>query len=158
MKHILFTLIAMLFPLATKAQKGLHVADIFDGDIVSKTYMVENIIRGEQLSRYKLSYFRSIKFKATAEERRRIEALVNEDIRQSASLEQERQGIPAQKDGTVPITYAMMTFPLSQEGDAKQRRFLCYQCSPVRQEFAVTLVYMQGQATLDELRKIFKKK
>ena len=46
MKYTLFiiTLLATAF-LPVKAQKGLHVNEIFDGDIVSRTYMVENIVK-----------------------------------------------------------------------------------------------------------------
>lgn len=154
--------------LPVKAQKGLHVNDIFDGDVVAKTYMVDNLIKGEQLKPYKLTFFRSIKFKASAEERKKIESLVNEDIKNSLDLEQERQGQPDDlkpekiaKYLQAPLNYAMMTLPPDGKFDpnSPNRWYLCYQCTPYKQhEYAITLVFMKGYATVAELRKMFKKK
>ena len=157
MRRFLFLLMVNLVCLPVLAQKGLHVAEIFDGDIVAKTYMVENMLKGEQLSRYKLTFFRSIKFKASVEERHKIEALVNEDIRHAIDLEQERKW-DGRKDSRAGLNYAVMTLPPQDARDRKSRRYLCYQCLPLRGEYAITLIYMQGHATLDELRKMFKKK
>jgi len=131
---------------------------------VAKTYMVENMIKGEQLNPYKLTYFRSIKFKATPEERKKIEKLVNEDIKNSLDLEQERQGSQeqglAQNLTTAPLSYAMMTLPPDGKFDpnSPNRWYLCYQCTPFKKnEYAITLVFMKGHATVKELRKMFKK-
>lgn len=157
MKHILSILILTFSCLPVAAQKGLNVEEIFDGDIVAKTYMVENFIKGEQLSRYKLTFFRSIKFKATAEERSKIEARVNEDIKHAIDLEQERRGGDQKAGEPATLSYAMMTLPANNNEKSK-RNYLCYQCSPMRNGYAITLVFMQGYATINELRKMFKKK
>lgn len=168
MKTLLTILFCCICSLSIKAQKGLHVEDIFDGDIVKKTYMIENIIKGEQLSTYKLTFFRSIKFKASEEERQKIEALVNEDIKNSLDLEQERQGdYEKLMKGNMshylqsPLNYAVMTLPPDGKWDPNKPNklwYLCYQCTPVRDgDYAITLVFMKGNASLSELRKMFKK-
>lgn len=164
MKHIVFTILFLLALLPLKAQKGLHVNDIFDGDIVKKTYMVDNLIKGEQLKPYKLTYFRSIKFKASAEERSKIEKLVGEDIKNSLDLELERQGDKDSDKRSEPLSppyhYVMMTLPPDGKFDpnSPNRWYLCYQCTPYKNsEFAITLVFMKGYATVPELRKMFKK-
>jgi len=161
---IILYIILLLACFPAMAQKGLHVNEVFDGDIVEKTYMVENLIKGEQLSSYKLTYFRSIKFKATPEERKKIEKMVNEDIKNSLDLEQERQGSQeqglAQTLTTAPLSYAMMTLPPDGKFDpnSPNRWYLCYQCTPFKKnEYAITLVFMKGHATVKELRKMFKK-
>lgn len=168
MRHLIILLaLPLLAALPASAQKGLHVNEIFDGDVVRKTYMVENLIKGEQLKPYKLTFFRSIKFKATAEERRKIEALVNEDIKNSLDLEQERQGEADKiRKGDVthalqaPLNYAMMTLPPDGKWDPNRPNnlwYLCYQCTPVRNEYAITLVFMKGNASIKELEKMFRK-
>lgn len=165
MRHLLFTALVLLSALPSIAQKGLHVSEIFDGDVVAKTYMVDNLVKGEQLKPYKLTFFRSIKFKATAEERTKIEKLVSEDIKNSLDLELERQEEKEGDKQTTPLTppyrYAMMTLPPDGKFDpnSRNRWYLCYQCTPFKQnEYAITLVFMKGHATVAELRKMFKKK
>ncbi len=164
MRHILYIIACLLTALPASAQKNLAVNDIFDGDIVAKTYMVENMIKGEQLNPYKLTYFRSIKFKATPEERKKIEKLVNEDIKNSLDLEQERQGTTVESKTSnsqeSPLSYAMMTLPADGKYSPENpnRWYLCYQCTPFKKnEYAITLVFMKGHATIKELRKMFKK-
>lgn len=167
MRHLLLSILFLLTILPAKAQKGLYVNEIFEGDIVKKTYMVDNLIKGEQLKPYKLTYFRSIKFKASEEERRKIEELVNKDIKKAIDLEQERQGEndKVKEDGKIhvlqsPLSYAMMTLEPSEKAkpDGSSRWYLCYQCTPFKtNEYAITMVFMKGNATIKELRKMFKK-
>lgn len=165
MKHTLYIILALLcMALPSKAQKGLHVNEIFEGDIVEKTYMVDNLIKGEQLKPYKLTFFRSLKFKASAEGRAKIEKLVSEDIKNSLDLELERQrGKESDKNATPlspPFSYVMMTLPPDGKFDpnSPNRWYLCYQCTPYKKnEYAITLVFMKGHATVKELRKMFKK-
>lgn len=151
---ILLLAVAALPGLATEAcaQKGLHVNGIYEGEVVERSCMIENQIRGQQLEQYKLHLFRSIKFKATEEERAETERRVEADMQHAQDLEMERSG---------RLNYAMMTLPPAAGGKAPQqgeRRYLCYQCVPMRSGYAITLVFMQGHATLKEMRAMFKKK
>lgn len=164
MRHLLLSILFLLTILPAKAQKGLYVNEIFEGDIVKKTYMVDNLIKGEQLKPYKLTFFRSLKFKASAEGRAKIEKLVSEDIKNSLDLELERQrGKESDKNATPlspPFSYVMMTLPPDGKFDpnSPNRWYLCYQCTPYKKnEYAITLVFMKGHATVKELRKMFKK-
>lgn len=165
MRHLYIILASLILSvLPMKAQKNLHVNEVFDGDIIKKTYMVENLIKGESLESYKLTFFRSIKFKATAEERAKIEKLVSEDIKNSLDLEMERQGGEKSDNQASPLSppyrYVMMTLPPDGKFDpnSPNRWYLCYQCTPFKtNEFAITLVFMKGHATVKELRKTFKK-
>lgn len=162
MRRTLFIIIALLATVLTaSAQKGLHVNEVFDGDIVEKTYMVENIVKGQQLQRYGLSYFRSIKFKASEDERQKIERLVELDMKNSFDLEQERKVASAGKNQKVSLVYAIMTLPPEGQGHTygPNHWYLCYQCAPYKkQEYAITLVFMEGTASIEKLRTMFNQK
>lgn len=145
-------LLTVLLSLATEAcaQQGLNVDHVYEGNVVKKSCMVENIIKGKQLACYKLHFFRSIKFKATEKQRAEIERCVDADMRYAQDLEMER--------GT-RLNYAMMTLKPMGEKAPKEGElwYLCYQCVPVKGVYAITLVFMQGHATLNEMRVNFKK-
>ena len=137
------------------AQKGLRVNDVFDGDVVAKDNMVVNIIKGERLAPYKLRYFRSLKFKCSEEERRRIEERVVADMKQAEDLEMERKG----DSHDSWLYYAMMTLPPlgKSSGNGIRQWYLCYQCVPAKNAFLITLVFMEGNATMKEMRRAFNK-
>lgn len=154
MKRLQLLLLAMALAFVEAgAQKGLRVNDIFEGDVVEKNNMVVNIIKGGQLAPYKLRYFRSLKFKASEEERRKIEERVAADMQRAEDLEMERKGDA--RDSW--LYYAMMTLPPQGKSSARHS-YLCYQCVPANSVFYITLVYMEGSATLEEMRRVFKGK
>lgn len=159
MKRIIITsLLLCLASVFTLAQKGLSVNDIFDGDVVEKQYMTQSQVRGSQIADYGLTLFRSIKFKATDSERKIIERAVKEDIKASLDLEM------GSYNGDY-LHHCIMT--LHEYGAPRDRvvtehmhkRYICYQCTRMKNgQYAVTLVYMEGTASLKELRKLFNKK
>ena len=52
------------------------------------------------------------------------------------------------------LVYAILTF----QGENRNNRFICYQCVSKNGSNAITLVYMHGPATLDDLKRLFKTK
>ena len=52
------------------------------------------------------------------------------------------------------LVYAILTF----ERANRDNQFVCYQCVSQKESYAITLVYMHGPATLDDLKRLFKTK
>ena len=155
MKRLLLLSVAMTITLALSAQSGFGIESVFQGKIVPSTGMNETYIEGSQLAPYKLRTFRSVKFKATEEEYRQIVTLLQKD----AEKAEDRQTEYAEGD----LIYALFRFQvpvkvsrgiLRTEGN----KYLCLQADKDGSGYAVTLVYMAGNATLEDLKKIFNKK
>ena len=54
-----------LITIATaQAQSGLNVSPLFEGKIIPTQRMVETRVKGKMLSKYQLTFFRSVRFKA----------------------------------------------------------------------------------------------
>ena len=64
----------------TFAQSGMHISALFEGKIVPMRQMVETRIRGKAISRYKLSYFHSVRFKADEALVKKIDHLAAADF------------------------------------------------------------------------------
>lgn len=144
MKRILI-LIALLLPVWTASAQGdLQVGAVFDGKVVPATAMKETFIRSSRLEAYHLEQYRSVSFsgddRVLAEVARRVLA----DAEQAADQEIHM------KEGR--LAYAILTF----EDGGRGNRFVCYQCVSKAGSHAVTLVYMTGPATLDDLKKLFR--
>ena len=157
MKRIcLFVLLAGMMQLSVCAQKGLHTNEVFEN--VKKNEVVQTIVKGRQLSKYKLTYFRSIKFKASEEEHKHIEELVREDMENACDLE---MGIHDNLNGA--LDYAIMILPpeiadKTSTNGHEELYYLCYQCVKKDElSYAITLVFMKGTATMKELSKTFKR-
>ncbi len=155
-RNCLLVLLSCMIHLSVCAQKGLHVNEIFEN--VKKNEVVQTIVKGRQLAKYKLTYFRSIKFKANEEEHKHIEELVREDMENSCDLE---MGIHDNLNGA--LDYAIMILPPEIGDNASTNRqedqyYLCYQCvKKDEHSYAITLVFMKGTATMKELSKTFKR-
>lgn len=149
MKRILFFILLLAAPLtAAWAQKGLGVEPVFEGKVIPAKRMVKAVVRGEQAKRYKLSLFHSLKMTADSTECCQIEQLVRQDCRGFDSPLVQEYGM---KEGR--LSYLIAQLPNQQDGQV----FLCYQCYEEPQgSFHLTLVYMQGEATLKDLYKMFK--
>ena len=76
---------------------------------------------------------------------RQVAALVGADAHEAAVKETEKVGDL--------LTYALVQ-PASR---GKMNRYLCYQAREVGEEWKVTLLYLEGTATLEDLRKVFDK-
>ncbi len=132
------------------AQKGLHVAAIFEGQVIPKNRMVETLVKGESLEQYHLSYFRSVKMNITDMEFGPIWELVQKDV----GMETEARNMEYGREND-KASYFILHLPRQQ----KLERYLCYQCYEAsRGGKNITLVYIEGTASMKELKKMFKKK
>lgn len=143
-KLIIFTLL-LLLPLAALSQDRLRSSAVFEGKVVPKDRMVETIVKGDYLKDYGLSLFRSVRMDVDDEDLESISALILEDASDSASKETE---IDHNR-----LSYALIAF----EPDSGSRNFLCFQSKPSAEGTgtSVIVVYMEGDTTLTNLRKMF---
>lgn len=151
MKRLCLLIGLLTMPLLVAvAQKNLHVNAIFEGKIIPKNRMVETLAKGESLEQYRLSYFRSVKMNITDMEFGPIWDLVTKDIGMETLAEDMEYGREKDK-----ATYFILHLPKQQ----KLERYLCYQCYEAsRGGKNITLVYIEGKASMKELKKMFKKK
>lgn len=151
MKRLCLLICLLMMPLlVVVAQKNLHVNAIFEGKIIPKNRMVETLAKGESLEQYRLSYFRSVKMNVTDMEYTSIYELVTKDVGMETLAEDMEYGRDNDK-----ASYFILHLPKQQ----KLERYLCYQCYEAsRGGKNITLVYIEGKASMKELKKMFKKK
>lgn len=146
MKKTIVTLMALLLlALSASAQRDLNCYPVFQGKVVPRKQMVVTEVRGSSMAAYQLDYYRGISFLANEALTRKVAALVEADADGAAVNETEKVGDL--------LTYALVQ-PLST---GKMNRYLCYQAREVGDKWKVTILYLEGAATLDDLRKIFDK-
>ena len=147
MKKILICLITLfLFTGAALAQRGLNCYPVFQGRVIPQKQMVVTEVRGDGMATYKLSYFRSVRFQVDTLMARKVGELVESDALVADSAETEETG------GL--LTYALVQLqPLGIT-----RRYLCYQARPTDfNGWMITILYLEGSATLEDLRSMFEK-
>lgn len=133
-----------------QAQTGLHINQLFEGKIVPKNEMVETRIRGKAISRYKLTFFHSVRFKCDDETFRKIDHLASQDF--VDGTEKFRQ-TPPQSSGIMHTEGSKRTFTQMYElpKQGANTRYLCYK----RLNDVVTVIYLEGTlSSLSELKKI----
>ena len=70
MKHRLcLTILLGLATLIARAQQDLNVSPVFQGKIVPRGEMVDVRAKGRAISKYRLDYYHSIRFKASEQQR-----------------------------------------------------------------------------------------
>ncbi|MCR5680051.1 MAG: DUF6108 family protein [Prevotella sp.] len=141
----LLLLTFLMTSLMSQAQTGLKVNELFLGHIIPQEQMIETRVRGKTLSKYQLTYYRSLRFTATEEEALRLRRLVDDDSRGQFASVYETRGSYTQK------------VQVSRQGD--KNRFLCYQEQWKRKEDRrqVTVIYMEGTVTsLKQLEELLK--
>ena len=131
MKKILLCILALLLAAGTaSAQKGLHCYPVFRGKVVPSRHMIVTEVRGGHMA------------EKTAQQ---VAGLVQADAAEALSAETE----------TVDdlLTYALIELkPLE-----KMRRYICYQVKPSGPAKVITLLYLEGVATLEDLHTMFEK-
>lgn len=138
----LWILIAILLPLHMRAQSGLAVNRIFQGHLVPQAQMVEVKVKGRALSNYHLSFYHSVRFTATPQQKAAIDALVATDRRTAKGTEERSKGRNASTILTLP-----------RRGNTN--RYLCYLTKRKGKQTLTTLAYMEGSvANIDELRRL----
>lgn len=146
MKRILILIVLLLPAWTVSAQGDLQVGAVFDGKVVPQKAMKETFIRSSQLDPFNLEQYHSVSF--TGDEQ--ILAEVSRRVLTDAENATEKE--IHMNEGK--LVYAILTF----ESANYDNRFVCYQCVSKAGSYAITLVYMHGPATLDDLKKLFKTK
>ncbi|MCR4592088.1 MAG: DUF6108 family protein [Bacteroidaceae bacterium] len=154
MKRILFIFtILMSICLSTMAQQGLRINDVFAGKVVPKRHIQESLIKGDNLAAYKLKVLHTAKFSTFGTLRRdSVEALFQEDMKMRISDDNSNMEMEMRNGH---LYYAIVQLTDNEKG---AHRYICYQCREKERNYDITLVYMEGSASLAYLRKTFKKK
>lgn len=149
-RYILTLLLALTTCTMALAQKNLFVTPIFEGEIIPKNRMVETFVKGETLEKYNLSLFHSIKMNVTNDERLRIWECLSKQINRVENNDMEY----GNENGM--LAYCILHLPHEV---ARDERYLCYQCyAASRGGYNITMVYIEGEASMKELKRMFKKK
>ncbi|MBR6859627.1 MAG: hypothetical protein IKM89_09480 [Bacteroidales bacterium] len=145
-KIIIFLMFLLLSTGAAFAQKGLNSLPVFQGKVIPERQMVMTEVRGDGMATYKLSYYRSVRFQVDTLTARKVAALVEADALTADSAETEKTG--------ELLTYGLVQLkPLGIT-----RRYLCYQARPTTfHGWMITIIYLEGSATLQDLRSMFEK-
>lgn len=146
MKKILTSILALLlFSAAAFAQRGLNSDPVFRGRVVPERQMVVTEVRGGGMATYKLDYYKGVSFLVDEKSAREVAELVGQDAAAADVRETEKTG-------------SLLTYALIQpKTKGRIHRYLCYQARPVDGQWKVTVLYLEGPATLDDLREMFEK-
>ena len=153
MKRTLFILSMLIgICLNTSAQRGLQINEVFEGKVIAKQYMQESLIKGDNVAPYKLRLLHTVKFLANNSQRAKADALFNIDMKERISDDDSNMEVET-RDGFLYYAIVQLT-----DNDKGSHRYICYQCRPKSTKFDITMVYMEGEASLADLRKTFKRK
>ena len=144
-KSLLFLLALLLTSGAAFAQRGLNSNAIFRGRVIPSERMVRTEVRGSSMTTYKLDFYRSVRFQVDKKTALEVAALVKADAEAAISAETEMTGDL--------LTYALV----QPAGRGKTHRYLCYQARPEGPAWVITILYLEGSATLADLRSMFDK-
>lgn len=146
-RKLMIICILMLVAMKGWAQEELRINDLFDGSYKRNKNAIEVVIKGDQLKRYRLKVFRSLTIKNSPKDFERMERLVVADEKNAVSKETGRIG--------EKLYYGFYCFP-AHMGNL---RYVFYRNSSLREVESneVTLVYIEGNVTMEELKKMFKK-
>lgn len=146
MKRVLLCIMALLLVAGTAwAQRGLNCYPVFRGKVVPAKRMVVTEVRGESMATYKLDYYHSVQFQVDEATAMKVAELILADADAAESAETEKTG-------------ELLTYALIQPTPfARVRRYLCYQARPAGPAWIITILYLEGSATLEDLRSMFEK-
>ena len=148
MKRVLLIIVAWLSIVVTAgAQSGLNIEPLFAGKIIPQQRMVETRVKGKMLTKYQLTYFRSVRFKANnKQEINRVRDLIELDTK-------ENPGFAYGENYSSKKSHSKETFMLQLPKQGSQNRFLCYK----RNKEEITVIYMEGTLnSLFTLRELIK--
>lgn len=153
MKRTLLLFLTLLgITLCATAQEGLHINEVFEGKLIGKEEMRESLVKGESLAPYKLDVLHTVKFAANSGERAKADALFIKDMDGRISDDESNMEYES-RDGFIYYAIVQLT-----DNKKSRHRYICYQCRENSGHFDITLAYMEGKASLADLRKTFKKK
>lgn len=148
MKRVLLIIVAWLSIVVTAgAQSGLNIEPLFAGKIIPQQRMVETRVKGKMLTKYQLTFFRSVRFKANnKQEINRVHDLIELDIKKNP-------GFAYGENYSSKKSHSKETYMLQLPKQGNQNRFLCYK----RNNEEVTVIYMEGTLnSLETLRELIK--
>ncbi len=148
MKRVLLIIVAWLSIVVTAgAQSGLNIEPLFAGKIIPQQRMVETRVKGKMLTKYQLTYFRSVRFKANnKQEINRVHDLIELDIKKNP-------GFAYGENYSSKKSHSKETYMLQLPKQGSQNRFLCYK----RNKEEITVIYMEGTLnSLSTLRELIK--
>ena len=148
MKRVLMIFMACFWMLlSANAQSGLNIEPLFAGKIIPQQRMVETRVKGKMLSKYQLTFFRSVRFKANnKQEINRVRDLIELDTK-------ENPGFAYGENYSSKKSHSKETYMLQLPKQGSQNRFLCYK----RNKEEITVIYMEGTLnSLDTLRELIK--
>ena len=145
-------LVAMILGLASlaavHAQDGYETGKIFDGNYFSKNEAYEVSVKGSDLSAYKLNRYRSISTVCGLETVKKVSGAVLKDAENATDIETEYRG-------EIPTYILFRTFRVSPKN---KHTYICFKATPVEDEkYKIIVVWMTGDATLEELKATFGK-
>ena len=148
MKRVLMIFMACFWMLlSANAQSGLNIEPLFAGKIIPQQRMVETRVKGKMLSKYQLTFFRSVRFKANnKQEINRVRDLIELDTK-------ENPGFAYGENYSSNKSHSKETYMLQLPKQGSQNRFLCYK----RNKEEITVIYMEGTLnSLSTLRELIK--
>ena len=148
MKRVLLIFMACFWILlSANAQSGLNIEPLFAGKIIPQQRMVETRVKGKMLSKYQLTFFRSVRFKANnKQEINRVHDLIELDIKKNP-------GFAYGENYSSKKSNSKETFMLQLPKQGNHNRFLCYK----RNNEEITVIYMEGTLnSLETLRELIK--
>ena len=148
MKRVLMIFMACFWMLlSANAQSGLNIEPLFAGKIIPQQRMVETRVKGKMLSKYQLTFFRSVRFKANnKQEINRVHDMIELDIKNNP-------GFAYGENYSSKKSHSKETYMLQLPKQGNHNRFLCYK----RNNEEITVIYMEGTLnSLDTLRELIK--
>lgn len=148
MKRLYLTLFTLMFVLSMQAQEGLLINACFDQDFHDWRDVNEVIVKGKKLKPYKLTLFRSITLKEAPDKAIEMEKYLLMDAKDAIETNSASFG--------KRLYYGFYCLPPL---NSDKFRYIFYRNTSAKkdaQRDEVTLVYMEGYATLDEIEKMFK--
>ena len=148
MKRVLMIFMACFWMLlSANAQSGLNIEPLFAGKIIPQQRMVETRVKGKMLSKYQLTFFRSVRFKANnKQEINCVHDLIELDIKKNP-------GFAYGENYSSKKSHSKETYMLQLPKQGSQNRFLCYK----RNKEEITVIYMEGTLnSLSTLRELIK--
>lgn len=137
---MIFLNIMFLCAGAICAQDGLNTNAVFNGNIVPQDAMVKVKVKGKALSKYNLSFYHSVRFKASDRQLKLAQQLFDKDAATAIGTSETRE-----KGKTTDILC------LPPRGDVN--RYLCRFAIAKGTTTEITLVYMEGRVkNIAELR------
>jgi len=109
--------------------------------------MKRTFIKGSKLQPYGLDTYKSLSFQVDEAQFHSVELLVLKDAYEVEDKTTEYTGDY--------LTYAVICLPQTHNG---LNRFLCFQAKQDRGIWDVTVVYLRGTATVEDLNKMFNKR